>query len=144
MRKRMKRIFCVLVSGMLLCGSALPIGAGSVMTYAAEVNEWQMENQNETETKEQSENLKLPESQNQNPEETGKQAQNDGQEQVESQDQSELKWNIATFAAKNTTLTKSTKQMFAGYYPSGAYDCKESILYLNNNWCWCMEPSQVI
>ncbi|WP_296117330.1 collagen binding domain-containing protein [uncultured Eubacterium sp.] len=144
MRKRIKRIFCALASGMLLCGSTLPIGAGSVMTYAAEVNEWQMENQNETETKEQSENLKLPESQNQNPEETRKQAQNDGLEQIESQDQLELAWNIATFAAKNTTLTKSTKQMFAGYYPSGAYDCKESILYLNNSWCWCMEPSQVI
>lgn len=128
------------------------------MAYAAEdgtlQSENRTENQQENEIEEMIENQNLEENQNQLQEQKDELAQNENQEQAQeekyelvqpqTQEQIDLAWNIATFAAKNMTLTKSTKQMFAAYYSNDKFDCQESILYLNNNWVWCMEPSQLV
>ena len=118
MKRRMKQIFCMMSACMLLCTSFLRMETAPITAYAAETDGQQVITQVE---------------------DTDQQF-----EQSQSQEQWELTWNIETFAAKNMVLTKSAKQMFAAYYANDKFDCQESILYLDKNRVWCMEPSQLV
>ena len=43
-------------------------------------------------------------------------------------------------AAASGTLNKA-QNLFACYHKDGSFDCTESLLTLNNQWVWCIEPS---
>lgn len=132
MRTTVRKVLCVLFSCLLISTVYFQMEFVSVPTYAAQESEKKAEKQEE-EKKLQEDTLESK------------------QEDIENNDVEENEAytanrnvEIDTYAASNMKLTKSAQQMFAGYYPNGSYDCKESILYLDGNWVWCMEPSQLV
>ena len=51
-----------------------------------------------------------------------------------------VKMNTIERALQTMTLTKSPQKMFAAYYADGTFNGQESVLYLNQEVVWCLEP----
>ena len=55
-----------------------------------------------------------------------------------------VKMNTIERALQTMTLTKSPQKMFAAYYADGTFNGQESVLYLNQEVVWCLEPSELV
>ncbi len=55
-----------------------------------------------------------------------------------------VKMNRLERALQTMTLTKSVQKMFAAYYADGTFNGQESILYLDQEPAWCLEPSELV
>ena len=55
-----------------------------------------------------------------------------------------VKMNPIERALQTMTLTKSPQKMFAAYYADGTFNGQESVLYLNQEVVWCLEPSELV
>lgn len=55
-----------------------------------------------------------------------------------------VKMNSIERALQTMTLTKSPQKMFAAYYADGTFNGQESVLYLNQEVAWCLEPSELV
>lgn len=55
-----------------------------------------------------------------------------------------VRMNVAEYALETMTLTKSPEKMFAAYYADGTFNGQESVLYLNQEPAWCLEPSELV
>ena len=172
MKRRMKKILCVLTACVLTSGTFLNLEQAATSAYASEVSEEQKnpvtqenfdkeaaecmesEKSDQNDSEAESAGKAAAKTESSEGEIAGKDvdaAGNSAKEILDLMGADEPlavklhidDWGIAR-AAQRMLMTKSTEKLFAAYYPDDTFNCQESFLYLDKEWAWCMEPSEVV